>query len=103
MLAGRDLGTSCTMSGEGIRIDVASNIFVSKTVYATLCCHPCGEENVAAIRCRSKGNIYINLAAGRTRNSVKRLPTLHCTGSVHSSDAYILAVYVAQSLTVQMQ
>ena len=51
----------------------------------------------------SKGNIYINLAAGRTRNSVKRLPTLHCTGSVHSSDAYILAVYVAQSLTVQMQ
>ena len=55
MLAGIDLATSCTMSGEGVRIDVVSKIRVLKMVYATLRCHTCGEEDVAAIRCPRPG------------------------------------------------
>ena len=35
MLSGIDLATSCIMSGEGVRMDVASKIRVLKTVYAT--------------------------------------------------------------------
>ena len=55
MLSGIDLATSCIMSGEGVRMDVASKIRVLKTVYATLPCHTCGEKDVAAIRCPCAG------------------------------------------------
>ena len=63
MLSGIDLATSCIMSGEGVRMDVASKIRVLKTVYATLPCHTCGEKDVAAICYRFKRISWIKAVA----------------------------------------
>ena len=67
MLSGIDLATSCIMSGEGVRMDVASKIRVLKTVYATLPCHTCGEKDVAAIRCRKRTDLATGTGTGGTR------------------------------------